>query len=299
MPMRTDNLAIAFVDIAGFTSRTSSQSREENERMLQRFAHVVRPLVRAFGGRVVKSIGDAFLLTFRSPTDALHCAMAIQDGLAESNQSLPTADRIAVRVAVNVGEVRVDGGDVFGEAVNIASRIESVAGAGEIYFSEAVYLAMTKSEVPSERVGERSLKGIPEPVGLWRIPHSQEVGGYRVTGNGPAVATDTSHPLEPPALPFGGLSLNRVRDQLEAGTFAPARLVPAAVQLLQHTHGLKSRLITLGSKLVGVVRSSRRARLAIVALLVIVVGVSSYFILRPKPKPVSRWQRLQHKLGID
>lgn len=69
--MRTENLAIVFIDIAGFTSRTSAQTREQNERMLRRFDGVVRPLVRAYDGRVVKTLGDAYLLAFRSATNAL------------------------------------------------------------------------------------------------------------------------------------------------------------------------------------------------------------------------------------
>ena len=122
--MRTENLAIVFVDIAGFTPRTSNQTREENLRMLQRFEGIVRPLVRAYSGRVIKTIGDAFLLTFRSPTDALLCSMAIHDRLAESNAGIDPSERFTVRAAVNVGDVRIESGDVFGEAVIIAARIE-------------------------------------------------------------------------------------------------------------------------------------------------------------------------------
>src|SRR5690606_30401172 len=113
--MQSENLAIVLVDIVGFTPRTSAQSREENELMLRRFDQLVRPLVSAFRGKVVKTMGDAFLLTFRSPTDALHCAMAIHDRNAEMGPDLPEVERFEVRAAINVGEVRVDGGDVFGE----------------------------------------------------------------------------------------------------------------------------------------------------------------------------------------
>ncbi len=77
--MKTENLAIVFVDIAGFTPRTSAQTREENLRLLRRFDGAVRPLVRVYNGRVVRTIGDAFLVTFRSPTDALLCSTAIHD----------------------------------------------------------------------------------------------------------------------------------------------------------------------------------------------------------------------------
>jgi len=213
--MKTENLAVAFVDIKGYTTRTSTQSREENQRLLRRFDAVVRPIVRAFGGSVVKNIGDAFLLTYRSPTDALHAAMAMQDRLADLNRRAADGDRFEIRVAVNAGEVRVERGDVFGEAVNIASRIESLADGGEIYFSEAVYLIMNKSEVPFEEVGPRQLKGVPEPVRVFRVPPVPDVGEYRVKGTGrPKEALQPEHPLEPPTLPFGGKSLERIKSRL-------------------------------------------------------------------------------------
>jgi len=126
--MRTENLAIVFVDIAGITPRTSAQTRAENLRMLKRFDGIVRPLVRAYRGQVVKTIGDAYLLTFRSPTDALLCSMAIQDRITETDAAIDPADRFTIRAAVNAGDVRIEGSDVFGEAVNIASRIEGRQG---------------------------------------------------------------------------------------------------------------------------------------------------------------------------
>src|SRR5512142_1135025 len=101
--MRTENLAIVFIDIAGFTPRTSAQTREENVRMLRRFEGVVRPLVRAYNGRVIKTIGDAFLLSFRSPTDALLCSTAVHDRLAETDADVDAVERFTVRAAVNVG----------------------------------------------------------------------------------------------------------------------------------------------------------------------------------------------------
>lgn len=229
--MKTENLAVAFVDIVGFTPRTASQSRIENERMLKRFDEVVRPVVNAFGGRVAKSIGDAFLVTFRSPTDALLWAMAVHDRLALANATVSDGERFDIRVAVNVGEVRVEAGDVFGEPVNIASRIEGEAGPGEVYFSEAVYLVMTRSEVPFEEVGLRELKGIKDPVRLYRIPRVPEVGDYRVSGAGiPPAASSPANPLAPPALPFGGIALEKAKGRIAnaaavqrvTGSFAPA-----------------------------------------------------------------------------
>ena len=278
--MKTENLAVAFVDIVGFTPRTSAQSREENERMLARFGDVVRPVVGAFDGRIAKSIGDAFLVTFRSPTDALHWAMAVHDKLAESNAKIPEEQRFDIRVAVNVGEVRVESGDVFGEPVNIAARIEGEAGAGEVYFSEAVYLVMTRSEVPYEEVGVRELKGIKDPVKLYRIPRVTEVGDYRMKGAGAVPAPPSA--LAPVALPFGGVALERAKTRISRD---PLQQVTGAV-----------------APAVDAIRSSARARmiafagiagLTVVLAIVIVLATG---ILPRKQKPKTPWERFKESI---
>lgn len=118
----------------------------------------------------MKSIGDALLLVFRSPTDAMLCAMAMQDALYEYNRSAPKEKQIHMRVGASLGEVRVARGDIFGEPVNMTSRICGVTPADEIYFSEALYMAMNKAEVPCQEVGWRELKGIPQAVRIYHIP---------------------------------------------------------------------------------------------------------------------------------
>ncbi|HME90076.1 MAG TPA: adenylate/guanylate cyclase domain-containing protein, partial [Myxococcaceae bacterium] len=113
------------------------------------------------------------------------CGMAIQDRLARRNAEVPEQDRIAVRVAISLGDVRLERRDVFGDPVNVAARVEGETPAGEVWITEAVYLSMNKSEVPAEEIGARALKGIAQPVMLYRVP--------RLDG----------------ALPFGGLALAR------------------------------------------------------------------------------------------
>ncbi len=190
------NLAIVFTDIVGFTERTSHQSRAENQAMLDEFERTVRPLIRHFSGRLLKMIGDACLATFHSPTDAVRCGMAMQDALAARNQDKPAEQQIHIRVAINAGEVRLSGKDVFGEAVNVASRVEGIAPAGEIYLTEAVYLAMNKAEVASESVGTHTLKGIPEPVKVYRVPPRRVVR---------LVASEESDAVNYNELPYGGM----------------------------------------------------------------------------------------------
>ncbi|HTA17390.1 MAG TPA: adenylate/guanylate cyclase domain-containing protein [bacterium] len=207
--MKLECLTIVFVDIKNYTSKTSGQSRRANEDLLARFAGLVKPMVRAFNGTVVKALGDAFLISFKSPTDSLLCAMAVQDHLHARNARWPERERFQLRFAINAGEVRVDRNDVFGEAVNVAARIEGLADGGEIYFSEIVYLMMNRSEVPFKEVGLRKLKGIQKSVRVYRVPKLREVGVYKLAPHDDARG-DASAPHSRP-LPFGGLALKRVR----------------------------------------------------------------------------------------
>ncbi|MBF5044134.1 adenylate/guanylate cyclase domain-containing protein [Aggregicoccus sp. 17bor-14] len=233
--MRTANLAIVFTDIQGFTERTSRQTLEENQRLLQVHAALLTPLFKAFGGRVVKSIGDAFLVTFESPTQAVLSGIAIQDRLWQHNRSAPEAERMSVRVAINVGEVRLESNDVFGEPVNIAARVEALTEAGEVYFTEAVYLAMNKAEVPSQEVGAFELKGIPGRIRVFRVPHAP----YRVEA-----PTAQPQPAADALPPFGNLGLSRLP---EGRSVAAAEL---ASSVGQHAARLGTRAASVGGQLV-------------------------------------------------
>lgn len=170
MDIRTENLTILFVDIAGFTATTNRQSRAENAALLHTFDRTLLPHIKRYKGRVVKSIGDALLLTFRSPTDSMLCAMAMQDAMHATNLRVPDEEKIRIRVAANLGEVRVTPKDIFGEPVNVAARIEGIAPADEIYLSEAVFMAMNKAEVPAQEVGFKELAGLPQAIRIYSIP---------------------------------------------------------------------------------------------------------------------------------
>ncbi len=203
--MKTANLAIVFTDIKGFTERTSQQTLEENQRLLAKHNELLSPLFKAFGGRIIKSIGDAFLVTFESPTQAVLSGLAIQDRLWSYNRTAVDKEQFHVRVAINVGEVRLEANDVFGEPVNIAARVEGIAEADEVFFTEAVYLSMNKAEVPAEEVGAFELKGIPGKIRVFRVPRAP----YRVEPAGLNLLPPLSDPEQPP---FGNLALSRVDD---------------------------------------------------------------------------------------
>ena len=190
-----ESLTIMIVDIAGYAERTARQSRGHNKALIRDFNGLMVPLIGRFGGRRIKTMGDAFLVTFRSPTDAVRCSMAMQDAMAEYNTANHPGDPVRIRVALNAGEVRIERNDVFGEAVNITARIEELTPPGEIYLTGVVYLSMNKAEVASEHLGEKALKGIPEKIRIFRVPAHKlarlKAAGESVTGPGD--------------LPYGGM----------------------------------------------------------------------------------------------
>ncbi len=174
--MNTDieNLTIMFTDIVGFSKMVSSLSRNDSESIIKQHDRIVEKTIKRFGGKKIKSVGDSFLATFRSPTDAVLCSMAIQDGLWEYNQTDAVEQKIIVRIALNAGEVRVSSNDIFGEAVNIAARLESQTPAGTILLTESVYLSMNKNEVRLEELGPSEFKGISHPINIYRAHAKKE-----------------------------------------------------------------------------------------------------------------------------
>lgn len=197
--MEAQNLTIMLTDIKGFTSKTASFSRAQTQQLLDRHRELVLPVIEKFSGRLVKTIGDAFLVVFHSPTDAVICGVEIQGVLKAYNADKTPAEKIEIRIAINAGEVSVhDDGDIYGDPVNITARLESIAEAGEVFFTEAVYLAMNKKEVPSSEIGYRQFKGIPEKIKVFRVLRETPVGAQPP---GEAAAEAEAQPSPAPAAP--------------------------------------------------------------------------------------------------
>jgi len=167
--MPTKNLSVMFTDIKGFTQRTSASTREAIKHMMNEHARLLIPVFQYFEGTVVKTIGDAYLVHFASPTDAVLCGVTIQEVLRQHNKDISDELRLDIRVAINVGDVELLDNDIMGEPVNIAARLEGIAEPGQVYFTEAVYQTMNRLEAPSAEVGEHVFKGIPHPIRVYKV----------------------------------------------------------------------------------------------------------------------------------
>lgn len=171
-----------FTDIKGFTQRTSQQSRSATADLIKQHNELLVPIFEERGGKVIKTIGDAFLVVFESPTNAVLTGIQLQQKLKQHNGNSADADRLEVRVAISTGEVSVIDNDIYGEAVNIAARLESVSEANEVYFTEATYLAMNRSEVPTAEIGYRLFKGIPDKIKIFKVLREGHIKEKRTPG---------------------------------------------------------------------------------------------------------------------
>ncbi len=180
--MEVKILTVMFTDMEGFTARSGEQSREGLVELLTRHKALVVPHIEKHRGKIIKTIGDAFLAVFESATDAVYSAKEIQNSLRSHNKDAEKGKAINLKIGLNTGEVTLLDGDVFGEAVNIASRVQNLAPPGGIFFTEATYLAMNKNEIPWIKMGETSVKGIVEAINLFRVPQPWEKQDSRVSG---------------------------------------------------------------------------------------------------------------------
>lgn len=264
--MRTANLAIVFTDIKGFTERTSKQTLEQNEKLLKTHNDMLAPLFKGLGGRIVKTIGDAFMVTFESPTSAVLAGVAVQDTLWSYNRQAIPEEQLHVRVAINVGEVRMEGNDVFGEPVNIAARVEGVAEADEVTFTEAVYLSMNRAELAAEELGRFELKGIPEQVKLYKVTRSPDATSAPFGNKGLARVTD------------GSRTISGTNKAIEVATKAFESTSEAATKAFESTSRLVESSLVSAEK-----QGMPRKRLALLSLGAVVLLSAMYFLFGKNP----------------
>jgi adenylate cyclase len=166
--------AIVFTDIVGY-SAFSERNESLAMRLLDTHNSLVRRVMERHGGREVKTIGDSFLLEFPSALEAVRFAIEAQDEFGRSPQEGPSGETISVRIGVHVGDVISRDGDLFGDAVNIASRIVEVAQGGEVCISGNVYdQVRNKVRVGMEKLPSQSLRGIESKVDLYvMVPQAE------------------------------------------------------------------------------------------------------------------------------
>jgi adenylate cyclase len=130
--------AILAADVAGYSRLIEADEEGTLNRLKALRAEVIDPRIAGHQGRIVKTTGDGLLVEFASVVDALRCAAEMQAALAESNASVPPDRRIGFRIGINVGDIVVEDGDIFGDGVNVAARLEGLAEPGGICISARV-----------------------------------------------------------------------------------------------------------------------------------------------------------------
>jgi adenylate cyclase len=172
--------AVLVADVAGY-SRLMGVDEEGTLAHLKAVRKaLVDPTIAAHRGRIVKTTGDGMLVEFASVVDAVRSAAEIQRGMAEQNIDVPVDGRIEFRIGIHVGDIIVDGDDIFGDGVNIAARLEGIAEAGGVCISDDAQRQIRgKLDIGLDNMGSQNLKNIAEPMRAWRL---------RISANAPGAA---------------------------------------------------------------------------------------------------------------
>ena len=207
--------AILAADVVGYSRLTEADEEGTLARLSGLRRELIDPGIAAHHGRIVKTMGDGLLVEFASVVDAVRCAVALQQGLAERNADRPAGTRLDFRMGINLGDIVVDGEDILGDGVNIAARLEAIAEPGAICLSRAAY-EQSRGKVTEafSDLGERRLKNIADPVRVYAIAPP---GG----GAGAPAAAAEALPRAPRrsivVLPFTNLGGNKEQDYFVDG----------------------------------------------------------------------------------
>jgi class 3 adenylate cyclase/TolB-like protein/Tfp pilus assembly protein PilF len=230
--------AILHADVAGF-SRLMGEDEAGTHRVLGELRRAVDPLIASYGGRIVGTAGDSLLADFPSVVEALNCAIEIQLASRTINDPIPPDRRLELRIGVNLGDVIVDGGDIFGDGVNIAARLQALAQPGTVCISHTVYEQVrNKLDLDYHPLGSHRVKNIAEPVRAYAVGVSAVPGRARKRPRLLLAAAGASG-LVVAGLAMWALYAGAGRDLLGLGAAAPT---PVEVAGLAAPHRLAGRL---------------------------------------------------------
>ena len=163
-------VAVLAADVAGYSRLMGADEEGTYERLKAHLAELVHPKITERRGRVVKNMGDGLLAEFASVVDAVRCAVEMQRGMAERNAGIAAPERIEFRVGINIGDVIAESDDIFGDGVNVAARLETLAEPGGICVSRVVRdQVRDRLHYIFEDMGEQSVKNIARPVRVYQV----------------------------------------------------------------------------------------------------------------------------------
>src|SRR5689334_6898845 len=162
--------AILAADVAGYSRLMGADEEGTLERLKALRRELVEPKIAEHHGRIVKTSGDGLLVEFASVVHAVRCAVAVQQAMPERNTGVGADNRIEFRIGINLGDVIVEGDDLYGDGVNIAARIEALADPGGVFVSNTVH-DHVRDRLPFvfEDLGEQQVKNIARAVRIYRV----------------------------------------------------------------------------------------------------------------------------------
>jgi len=162
--------AILATDVAGYSRLMGNDEEGTLDTLKALRSSVFDPKVAEHRGRIVKTTGDGALVEFASAVDATRCAMEIQRAMAEGNATIPEERRVEFRIGINVGDIIIDDGDIYGDGVNIAARVEALTSPGAVCLSDNAYQQIKgKLVLDVSDLGEQHLKNIAQPVRIYGV----------------------------------------------------------------------------------------------------------------------------------
>jgi adenylate cyclase len=198
--------AIVAADMVGYSRLMETDEEGTIARQKAHRADLIDPTIALYRGRIVKTMGDGLLIEFNSVVDAVRCAVAIQEAMAEREADVAAEARIAYRVGVNLGDIVIDDDDILGDGVNVAARLEALAEPNGICISDIVYQSIkSKLDLGFDDLGEQRVKNLAEPVRVHRIRID---GEKALPPSDQAAPAALEHPDKPSIaiLPFDNLS---------------------------------------------------------------------------------------------